>query len=124
MVHSVIIVLLHNQIRVIDVVHPVGDLLIILALPGNGVHQNGPLDVRAAEEDLAAGRRFKAADHPQRGRFAAARRPQQGHELLFADIKVHVGDGLIAVEFLGYPNQFNQAQILNHGGALLLQKIN
>ena len=49
-VHSVIIVLLHNQIRVIDVVHPVGDLLIILALPGNGVHQNGPLDVRAAEE--------------------------------------------------------------------------
>lgn len=51
-VHSVIIVLLHNQIRVIDVVHPVGDLLIILALPGNGVHQNGPLDVRAAEEAM------------------------------------------------------------------------
>ncbi len=49
-VHAVVIVLLHNQIRVIHVVHPVGDLLVVLALPGNGVHQHGALDVRAAEE--------------------------------------------------------------------------
>ena len=49
-VHAVVIVLLHDHVRVVHMVHPAGDLLVVLALAGDGVHQHRALDVRAAEE--------------------------------------------------------------------------
>ena len=45
-----VVVLLHNEAGRIHVVHPGGHLLVVGALAGDGVHQDGPLDVGAAEE--------------------------------------------------------------------------
>ena len=50
MVHAIVVVLLHDDIRGIHPVHPAGNHLIILALAGNGVDQHGALHVLAAEE--------------------------------------------------------------------------
>ena len=46
---AVIIVLLGDEGGVIDVIHPVGDLFVVLALPGDGVDHDSPVDVGAAE---------------------------------------------------------------------------
>ena len=50
MVLAVIVVLLHDDIRGIQPVHPGGHILIILALAVDGVHQHGALHIRTAEE--------------------------------------------------------------------------
>ena len=43
-------VLLHDELRHIQLIHPGGNLLVILALACDGVHQHGAANVRAAEE--------------------------------------------------------------------------
>ena len=50
MVHAVVVVLLDNEAGGVEIVHPVGDLLIVGALPRNGVDQHRALHVRAAEQ--------------------------------------------------------------------------
>ena len=49
---AVVVVLLDDEIRRVDVIHPVRHILgvIVLMLPGDGVHQHSPVDVRAAKE--------------------------------------------------------------------------
>ncbi len=47
---AVVVVLLHNQSGDVEGVNPVGDLLVVLAFAGDGVHQHGALDVHAAEQ--------------------------------------------------------------------------
>ena len=49
-VHAVVVVLLHDDVGGVYPVHPTGDFFIVSALAGDGIHQNGALDVRAAEE--------------------------------------------------------------------------
>ena len=52
MVHAVIVILLHDKLGVIEVIHPGGDVggVIVLALAGDGVDQYAALHVCAAEE--------------------------------------------------------------------------
>ena len=45
-----VVILFHNQVGGVEVVHPGGDLFQILRLAGDGVDQNGPLNVGAAEQ--------------------------------------------------------------------------
>ena len=47
---AVVVILLHDELGHIQGVHPGGDLLVILALAGDGVHQHCALDVRAPEQ--------------------------------------------------------------------------
>ena len=47
---AVVVVLLHDQIRGVHIIHPGGYLLIVLALAGDGVAQYSALDVGAAEQ--------------------------------------------------------------------------
>ena len=49
-VHPVVVVLGHDELGVVEVIHPGGDLLAVLALPGDGVDQHRAPHVRAAEE--------------------------------------------------------------------------
>ena len=54
----------------------------------------GQVDERlAVEHDVAVGRELVAADHPQRRRLAAARRPEQDDVLAVVDVQVDVVDG-------------------------------
>ena len=55
------------------------------------------VDHLAADLQLAAGDVLEPGDHPQRRRLAAARRPDQDHELAVGDVEVHVLDGFVAV---------------------------
>ena len=50
--------------------------------------------------DLARGDRFEPGDHPKRRGLAAARRPDEHHEFLVADLEVHVFDGVHLVVHL------------------------
>ena len=50
--------------------------------------------------DLARGDRFQPGHHAQRRRLAAAGRADQHHELLVADLEVHVLDGVNLVVLL------------------------
>ncbi len=50
-------------------------------------------DVRAVDRDRARGRLLEAGDHPQRRRLAAARRPEERHELAPLGGQVEVLDG-------------------------------
>ena len=59
--------------------------------------------VVAADEDAAARRQLEAGDHAQRGGLAAARGPEQGHELAAGDLDVGVPDGRHVVAGLGVP---------------------
>ena len=47
---AMVVVLLNQQVGIIDPIHPVGHLLHILGLAGDGVDQHGTLRVRAAEQ--------------------------------------------------------------------------
>ena len=47
---AVVVVLLHDQLRGVHIIHPGGYLLIVLALAGDGVAQYSALDVGAAEQ--------------------------------------------------------------------------
>ena len=51
------------------------------------------IDDPVADDHLAAGRLFKTADHVQRGRFAAAGRADENHELAVLDFQTDPGDG-------------------------------
>ena len=55
------------------------------------------VDHLAADLQLAAGDVLEPGDHPQRRRLAAARGPDEDHELAVADLQVHVLDGFLAV---------------------------
>jgi hypothetical protein len=44
-------------------------------------------DILAGDEDLASGRKFKAADQAQTSCLSAAGGPQERHELAFRDIE-------------------------------------
>ena len=48
---------------------------------------------RSPMRDRAVGRVLEPGDHPQRGRLAAARRPEQHEELLVGDVEGQVVDG-------------------------------
>ena len=50
MVHAVEVILLHDDVIGIHPVHPVGNLLVVLAFAGDGVHQHRAFHVRAAEQ--------------------------------------------------------------------------
>ena len=56
------------------------------------------VDDLAADQDLARGRVLETRHHPQRRRLAAARRPDEDHELAVVDLQVEVvdGDGAVA----------------------------
>ena len=51
------------------------------------------VDRRAVEADFARGRRIDAGEHEQRRRLAAARRPEDRHELAVLDAKIGRLDG-------------------------------
>src|SRR5262249_46018415 len=53
------------------------------------------VDHPRADADLAAGQVLEPGDHAQGGRLAAARRPDQGDELLVGDRQVHVLHGVV-----------------------------
>ena len=50
-------------------------------------------DRLALEKDLARGRGKEPGDQAERGGLAAARGPEQRHELAFAHLEVDAGDG-------------------------------
>ena len=52
------------------------------------------VDARVPDIDVAGRGDFKAGDHAQDGRLAAARRAEQGNELAWLDAQVHFLDGL------------------------------
>src|SRR5207237_4800293 len=58
------------------------------------------VDDAVADQDLARGDVLEPRDHPQRGRLAAPRGPDEHHELAFANLEREVADGLDAVEHL------------------------
>ena len=60
------------------------------------------VDHLVADEELAVGDAFQPGDHPQGGGLAAARRPQQDHELTVVDRQVEGVDGDDVVEALGH----------------------
>jgi hypothetical protein len=60
-------------------------------------------DVAAAEEDATLGRLLEAADHPQRGRLAAAGRAEQRVEGAALDLQVEPRDGDRVAELLDDP---------------------
>ena len=51
-IRAVVVVLLHDQLGGVDVIHPVGHVagLVVGALAGDGVHQHGTDDITAAEQ--------------------------------------------------------------------------
>ena len=54
---AMIVILLHDEVGHIEGVHPGGDLFVVGAFSGHGVHQHGALDIGAAEQ-------ADALDHP------------------------------------------------------------
>jgi hypothetical protein len=50
-------------------------------------------DEPVADADRAGIGRQIAGDQPQRRRLAAARRAEQGHELVIPDVQIEIGDG-------------------------------
>ena len=82
-------VLAHGHVRVERVVlEDHGDVAVL----GRAV-----VDHVAADLQLAAGDVLEPGDHPQRRRLAAARRPDEDHELAVGDVEVHLLDGFVAV---------------------------
>jgi hypothetical protein len=80
-----------------------------------------PAHGSAMNEDFAAGGQFEARDHAQRGRLAAARRPQHGEELPVPDAHrhvVHCRDDLARRprKLLGDVHQFDRVLRLRHCG--------
>ena len=58
------------------------------------------VDNRAVQQNFAGARLFESADHPQRGRFAAAGRAEQRIESAARKREGHVVDGAMAREIL------------------------
>ena len=59
------------------------------------------VDDAIADAEGAAGDLLEAGDHPQAGRLAAARRPDEDHELAVTDLEIKVLDGVkIAVHLV------------------------
>ena len=50
MVHAVVVVLLDDEVGGVQVIHPGGNLLVVLALAGDGVDQHRAADVHTAKE--------------------------------------------------------------------------
>src|SRR4029453_3561906 len=76
-------------------------------------------DVLAAETDAAGVGLFKAGDHPQRGRLAAARRPEQGQELARSDVEADVARRVdLALHAMGealrYPLDMDAERVGGH----------
>src|SRR5690606_13004535 len=57
-------------------------------------------DVGAVDPDPPAARPLEAGDHPQRGRLAAAARPEQREELAAVDREIEAADGRQLAEAL------------------------
>ena len=53
-----------------------------------------------ADDDLAPGHRLEPGDHAQNGALAAARRPDQNHELALVDLEVDAVDDFQLAVFL------------------------
>ena len=64
-------------------------------------------DVVALQQDRSAGRRLEAGDHPQDGRLAASRWPEQREELALVDLQVDVVDGHHFAEALAQPDELD-----------------
>ena len=73
------------------------------------------VDTLAVYENVSAGDFLEARDHPQGGRFAAARRADQDKEFLVVDFEVDVVDRL---ESAGIDFADVLEKNLRHGGAL------
>ena len=50
LVGAIVIVLIHDDLRRVDAVHPGGDIGIVLAFTGDGIHQHRTLDIGTAKE--------------------------------------------------------------------------
>ncbi len=62
------------------------------------------IDQLAVDPQLPVADLLEAGDHPQRGRLAAARGPDQDHQLPVADLEVEILDGeRPVIEPLGQP---------------------
>jgi len=88
-------VLAHRHVRIERVVlEDHGDVAVL---------RRAVVDNLVADPQLARGDVLEPGDHPQRRRLAAARGPDEDHELAVADVEVHVLDGFVAVvEHLGH----------------------
>ena len=70
------------------------------------IARGGVSDVVFAEQDDAVGHLLEPGDHAQERRLAAARRPDQHHELAARDRQAHVVHGMdITLEHLGHAVQ-------------------
>ena len=78
---------------------------------GKRVVDDGVADLERARGDL-----FETREHPQRGRLAAARGPDEHHELAVVDVQARSVDGRGSVaEDLGHAVEVD----LSHASALL-----
>ena len=86
---------------------PVREQREVLEDGGRGPLVGREVDERlAVEDDVTLGRELVPADHPQRRRLAAARRPEQDDVLAVVDVQVDVVDGdRPAGEHLGQPDE-------------------
>ena len=66
------------------------------------------VDPTAADADLAGADLLEPRDHPESGRFAAARRPDQNDELLVGDAEIDAGNRHDLPESLGEPAQLDR----------------
>ena len=64
------------------------------------IHRRQVVDDLVVDQDAAGGDRFQPGHHPQGRGLAAAGGADEDHELLVADIEVHVLDGVNLVELL------------------------
>ncbi len=65
--------------------------------------------IDAVDEDPPGRRSLEAADHPQRGRLAAARRPEEREELTREDVEIDAVDRDLITEALLEPDQADGA---------------
>src|SRR5262249_32477733 len=75
------------------------------------IHRRQVVDDLVIDQDAARGDRFEPGHHPERRRLAAAGRADEDHELLVADVEVHVFDGVNLFEFFVQTSDYD----LSHG---------
>jgi len=59
-----------------------------------GAVEAGVFRARALHRDRPAGGAFQISDDTQKGRLAAARRPDEGNELSLVDVQIDIGKGM------------------------------
>jgi hypothetical protein len=64
-------------------------------------------NIAATNQDIAVGHLLKARDHPQQGRLAASRWPDEDHELAAIDGEVEAMDDIDGAEALAHTAQLD-----------------